>query len=97
LTALDELKKNPNFDLSIEIPTKILQIRNKINSCLVVCILDNETCGAILLGDPHLTDQGKINTLLQTMAKLKIPFQYLEKYGNLDQDKINVKGEIKET
>lgn len=90
---IDEIKNLPNFNLSLLVSQKILQLPKKIKVCLVVACLENETCASIqlpALASP-LTDQAKINVLLEVMNKLQIPFKSFEKYGNLERSKIGLR------
>jgi len=94
MSTPEEISKLPNFILSITASQKILQLPKKANKCLIIVSFPNETCGAVLINDVKstlLTEQAKINVLLQVMSSLKIPFKHLEKYGNVNLKNVNMK------
>ena len=77
---LDAVVNSPNFKLSMEASQKLLQLQDKVNKALIVVSLENQTCGSVLLSqvEKPLTDQAKINILLEVMRKLEIPFKLLK-------------------
>lgn len=92
ITNPEDIKNLPNFDMSIRVSQRILQLKTKIKTCVIIVSLENETCGSVIVGEQNLSEQAKINALLQTMSKLNIPFKTLQKYGNVDASQINIKG-----
>ena len=95
MSSIEDMKNHPNFNIAVEASQKILQLQKPIKKLILLVSLDNETAGGILLQSktplPDLTEQAKINILLQTMSLLKIPFKHLEKYGNINPTDINKK------
>lgn len=87
----EDIQKNPNFSLSIQATSKILQIKEPIKAAYIIVSLPNETAGSCLLAKAPLTTQAKTNLLLEMMAKLEIPFKLLQQYGNLEASNIGVK------
>lgn len=84
--------KHPNFHVITNVAAKLGQITTPIKTAVVVVSLENDTCGVVIEGPATLSEQAKINVLLQVMRKLNIPFKQLEKYGNLDKKNINLEG-----
>lgn len=91
----EKIINHPNLAFAMKATEQILQIQTPINYLLLVANFDNETCGSQLINKSNistqLTEQAKINILLQVMAEFKIPFKLLEKYGNLTPEMIHRK------
>jgi hypothetical protein len=73
------VKNHPNFDLTLKVTEKLLQIQKPIKVAVIVISIEGETAGSVIVGDPNITEQAKINVLMQVVEKFKIPWSYVTK------------------
>lgn len=76
---MESVKKHPNFDLTLKVTEKLLQIQKPIRTALIVAIIEGETSGSVLVGDQVLTEKDKFNTLVNVMQKLGLSWSYILK------------------
>lgn len=73
------VKNHPNFDLTLKVTEKLLQIQKPIKTAVIVISIEGETAGSVIVGDPNITEKAKLNVLMQVVEKFKIPWSYVTK------------------
>jgi len=76
---MESVKNHPNFDMTLKVTEKLLQIRKPIKTAVIVAIIEGETSGSVIVGDQVLTEKDKFNTLVCVMQKLGLSWSYILK------------------